>query len=735
MKATPMQYSFNAGEWAPELSGRTDLAKYANACYRMENCIPLVQGPARRRAGSHFVTEAKYSGARTWLVPFEVASDQAYMLEFGANYIRFYANHGVVVSGSIPVEIATPYSEADLIRSDGSFALSVVQSADVLYIAHPLHMTRKLERTGASSFSITDLSIVGGPFEDVDPDSPIGIYASASTGAVMFTASAPVFTSNDLGKVLLIEQKAVDVNNQWEVEKSVTLNQIVRSDGKNYRATNAGTTGSVRPVHTYGVRSDGVVYWEFLDAGYGWAVIRGVTDSTHANGDVLSPFPNGAVAEGNASNRWAFNSWNAEQGFPSHVTFFRERLCLARARDQRIWFSVAGDFEDFRTKDDGGNVVADQSISIRIDSDKIDAIQWLAPTDALIVGTSGAEHAIREMTTNESFGPGNVKISKQSNYGSNGMTPVFVGATIMFTQRSGRKLRTYEYDFSRDTYDGADMSALAPHYFRRGNKLTQACYQQEPYSIVWGARNDGLLVGFTFDKEQSVQGWHRHTLSGSVESVASIPSPDGSRDDLWMIVRRTINGVTRRYVEYMDEEWDDSLPLSSAFYVDCGLAYNGPPITIVSGLSHLEGKEVDILADGGPRPRLTVTGGSITLDRPASILAVGLPCPAKVATMRLEAGAADGTAQGKIKRITHVTLRFMMTLGGKFGPLEDKLDTIDFRSGSDKMNQVPPVVSDGDVRIAWNSGYEKEARVWYVNDQPLPFTLNAIIPEVNTQDR
>lgn len=735
MKATPIQSSFNAGEWAPELSGRTDLAKYQNSCYRMENCIPLVQGPARRRAGTHFIAEAKQSANRTWLVPFEVASDQAYMLEFGDFYIRFYANHQVVVSGITPVEVVTPYSAASLILPDGSFAISFVQSADVLYLAHPYFQTQKLSRTGPSTFVLSSLQVEGGPFEDVDPDQAITIYSSASTGAVTLTASAPLFTAADVGKVIYLEQKAVDINTQWQVDKPYTLNQIVRSDGKNYSATNAGNSGSVRPVHTFGTRSDGTIFWKFLDAGYGWVLITGFTSSTVVSGTTQSDLPNGAVGSGNASNRWAFNSWNTQAGWPSHVTFFRERLCLARANDQSIWFSVAGDFEDFRSKDDGGNVVADQAISIHIDSDKIDTIQWLAPTDALIVGTSGAEHAVREMTTSEAFGPGNVKITKQSNYGSSGLAPVFVGATIMFSQRSGRKLRTYQYDFSRDTYDGADMSALAPHFFRRGYKLGQACYQKEPYSIVWSARSDGLLLGFTFDQEQSVQAWHRHTLSGVVESVAVIPSPDGGRDDLWMIVRRTINGTTRRYVEYMDEEWDDSLPLSDAYYVDSGLTYDGAPITVVTNLDHLEGQTVDILADGAPRPRLTVNAGQVTLDRPASKLIIGLPCPGKVATMRLEAGAADGTAQGKIKRITHVTFRFMMTLGGKFGPAEDKLDWIDFRSGSDRMDNPPPTLDDGDRRQTWNSGYEKDARIWYVNDQPLPFTLNAIIPEVNTQDR
>lgn len=735
MKATPIQSSFNAGEWAPELSGRTDLAKYQNSCYRMENCFPLVQGPVRRRAGTHFVSEVRESVGRTWLVPFEVASDQAYVLEFGDRYVRFYANRAVVISLGVPLQVDTPYTTADLIRPDGSFALSFVQSADVLYIAHPKYQTQKLSRTGPSSFTLGPLNVFGGPFDDIDPDQTITVSASANGGPITLDASSAIFTPAHVGSVFYLEQKAVDINKQWEVSKAVAINEVWRSDGKNYLAVNAGTTGSVRPVHTYGTRSDGAINWQFLDAGYGWAVITGFVSNIKVNATVQSRMPNGAVTSSNPSNRWAFSSWSAQAGWPSHVTFFRERLCLARASDQKIWFSVAGDFEDFRAKDDGGNVVADQAVSIRIDSDKIDTIQWLAPADALIVGTSGAEHAVKEMTTSEAFGPGNVKITKQSNYGSSGLSPVFVGATIMFSQRSGRKLRTYQYDFSRDTFDGADMSALAPHFFRKGYKLSQSCYQQEPHSIVWSARNDGLLIGFTFDQEQSVQAWHRHPIQGVVESVTTVSSPDGSRDDLWLIVRRDIEGQSRRYVEYMDEEWDDSQPISDAFYVDSGLTYSGPPITTVTGLSHLNGLEVDILADGAPRPRQVVVSGGVVLDREASKLVIGLPCVGKVSTMRLEAGAADGTAQGKIKRITHVTFRFMMTLGGKFGPSDQKLEVMDFRSGSDPMNSPPPIVFDGDKRQTWNGSYEKDARIWYVNDQPLPFTLNAIIPEVNTQDR
>jgi hypothetical protein len=738
-KATPIQTSFNAGEWSPELEGRVDLDKHGNSCFRMENSLPLVQGPARRRGGTRFVNEVKTSANQTWLLPFEFSAEQAYVLEFGNLYVRFYTNHGLVESSpGVPLEVATPYTTANLKNADGTLALNFVQSGDVLYITHPSHQPRKLQRFSALSFTMALFEPDGGPFKDVDPDQAITIYASAQTGSVTLTASAALFAASDVGRTFLLEQKAVDIVNQWEPGKTITAGALRRSDGKNYLANNSATTGAVRPVHTEGARydGDGGVQWAFQNAGYGTLTITGFTSSTVVTATVLDQVPTGAVGSGNASNRWAFGAWSNTDGWPSHTTFFRERLCFARSADQLIWFSVAGDFEDFSAKDAGGQIVKDQAISIRIDSDKVDNVKWLSPGDSLIVGTAGAEHSIREITTSEAFGPGNVKISKQSDYGSNGAIPAKVGSTILFVQKSARKLRSYLYDFNSDTFQGNNMSALAPHFFRRRQAILQVAYQQEPYSIVWAVRNDGLLLGFTFDQEQSVTAWHRHQLGGTgvVESIVSIPSPNGDRDDLWLIVKRTISGVTKRYVEWMEEEWDSSQPQNEAFYVDSGLSYNGAPATVISGGSHLNGTTVDILADGATHPQKVMIGGSVTLDRAASVVHLGLPCPAKVATMRLEAGAADGTAQGKIKRITHATLRFMDTLGGKAGPSETKLQEILFREAADPMDS-PPAVFTGDKRVGWPGGYEKEGRLWYVNDQPLPFTLVAIIPEVNTQDR
>lgn len=783
-KASPIQTSFNAGEFAPELDGRVDIGKYANACSRLENFIPLAQGPARRRGGTKFVAEVKDSADRTWLARFEFNTEQAYILEFGDQYVRFFTDNGALLAGSpaaynnaiayVPgdlvssggtnyyciatttgnappnatywypmpagglYEIPAPWTAADLTNADGTFTLRMVQSGDILYIVHPDYAPRKLSRSGATTWVITDFEPDGGPFEDVDPDEAITVYASAQTGSVTLTASSSIFASTDVGRLFYLEQRKANGITQWATATAYTTGNLRRSDGKTYKALNNATSGGVKPTHSVGAEYDGTagVQWEFQDAGYGWCEITGYTSGTQVTATVLSQLPDQTVLVANATTRWAFGAWGSVDGYPSHVTFFRDRLVFARAADRKLWFSVAGDYENFRDRDSGGVVTADMAVSIEVQSDQANRIQYLMPEDALIIGTAGGEHICRELTDSEAFGPANVTIVKSSEYGSKGVQPVRVGESILFVQRSGRKLREITYDALQDGYKTTDLSVLAPHMVQKGKAIVHLAYQKEPHSIVWAVRSDGALRGFTFNREQDVTGWHRHPIGGSgiVECVECVPSPTDDRDDLWMIVRRTIDGNTVRYIEFMQAEWEDGDDQEDAFYVDCGLTYDGAAATTISGLDHLEGETVKILADGATHPNKTVASGSVTLDRSASVVHIGLSCPAKLATMRLNAGAADGTAQGKTKRINRVVVRLQDTLGGEMGPGETETDEILFRSGSDPMDAAPPIFT-GDKEIAWRGGYEKEAIVWYVNDDPLPATVVAIMPQVTTQDR
>ncbi|MFY7949151.1 MAG: hypothetical protein ACOVRP_08050 [Gemmatimonas sp.] len=208
---------------------------------------------------------------------------------------------------------------------------------------------------------------------------------------------------------------------------------------------------------------------------------------------------------------------------------------------------------------------------------------------------------------------------------------------------------------------------------------------------------------------------------------------EGDRHELWLVVRRTIDGVTRRYVEYMERPWRSGDPQSRQFYVDSGLTYDGAPATTISGLAHLEGQTVDVLSDGAPHPQRVVTGGQITLQRPASIVQVGLPCPCVYRSMRLDAGASDGTAQGKTKRIHKAVMRFLNTGGGRYGGAENALDDLQFRTAADPMGAPVPLFS-GDKVVSWPDGYTTDAYMMFVNDQPTAVTLVAVAPQVVTQD-
>jgi hypothetical protein len=211
----------------------------------------------------------------------------------------------------------------------------------------------------------------------------------------------------------------------------------------------------------------------------------------------------------------------------------------------------------------------------------------------------------------------------------------------------------------------------------------------------------------------------------SVESIASIPHPDGDRDQVWMIVRRTINGQTRRYVEYLEREFPGTL--AEAFYVDAGATYSGALASTILGLWHLIGEAVAVLADGGVVSGLVVSStGQITLPAAASTVHVGLPYTAILETLEIEAGGRDGVAQGKTKRITNLVVRLKDTAGRlRYGPSASALDPL-----------ASTTLYSGDTEmLPFPAGYAQSARVRIEHADPTPCTVIALYPQVVTEDR
>lgn len=719
--------SFSSGEASPKISNRVGEQRYRTSCRIMENFIGLAQGPAEYCAGTEYIAAVKDSAKRVWLVRFEYAPDQSYVLEFGDQYVRFYTDHGQLLSGGSPYEVATPYALADLTSADGTFMLRFFQSGDVLFITHPSYWPRELARLGATNWTLTKFEPEDGPFDDINTTSTT-VYASAATGSVTLTASAGIFASTDVDQLFYIETQNLTTTPWKAGETSVSANALRRVDLRVYREGNAGhTAGTVTPTHSIGTQNDGALDWEYIHAGAGWARITGYTSATEVTATVLSELPDTVVGSGNATTLWAHGAWSDTRGFPSQVSFFRERLVFGQGL--RLQFSEAGTFRSFRTKT-GGEITAANGFVRELNGDGLSRLHWLQSASQLRVGTDGGELVVKEISTSEPFGPENASSVFATAYRSRNMAALAVNDVSFFVQRSGRKAREYYYDFSRDVYKGPDMTFLAEHITAGG--IIDLAFVAEPVPTLYAVRSDGVLLQMVYERDNEVVGWSRRTLGGSgvVEAIAAIPSPTEGVDDLWLVVRRTINGATKRYVERLHQPLTTGGLLEDAWYLDSAVQYNGAATTAISGLDHLEGELVKVLADGATTPDVTVASGAITLPFAASKVLVGYGYTGILEPQKPEADVRMGTAIGQRQRTGEMVLSLLNSGSGqatKMG-LATKLYTIILRRTVDPFESPPPLftgISKVTAPMGWNDGEALRVE----QGEPLPFTVLSIVAQ------
>jgi len=420
---------------------------------------------------------------------------------------------------------------------------------------------------------------------------------------------------------------------------------------------------------------------------------------------------------------------------PSVVTFFEQRLVFGNSNNnpQTLWFSKNGDYLNFTV-----GTADDDALIYTIASNQVNAIRYFSATRVLTVGTSGGEYVVTAASDGP-VTPTTTLIRKYSNYGTAAIQPVQVADVALFLQRGKRKIREFRYvgDVNADAYQAPDLSILAEHITDGG--IDQFAYQQEPDSIIWMVRSDGTLIGMTYRREEQVVAFHKHVIGGSfssgqavVESIATLPTETGE-DELYMIVKRTINGATKRYVERM-KSFDFGSDTTGAFFVDSGLSYSGSAVSSLSGLYHLEGEDVSVLANGASHPDATVSSGSVALTFDSTSAAIGYGYTSNMQTLRLESGSVDGTSQGKPKRIHAITLRLHETVGVEVGTDSGDADRIPFRDSSMAMDEAVPLFT-GDKDIEFAGGFEDGDRIYVRQNQPLPLTVLALFPRMNTFDK
>ena len=462
----------------------------------------------------------------------------------------------------------------------------------------------------------------------------------------------------------------------------------------------------------------------------GYAKITAYSSSTSVTIDIKDDFDTTA-----ATTDWKLGAFSDTTGHPSCVSFYEQRLVFAgtTSEPQTIYFSKAGDYENMTA---GTN--ADDAMVYTIAANQVNVIRYLKAQRTLVIGTTAAEYTVSADGTDASITPTNVTIKKQSSYGSANVDAVSAGNAILFLQKAKRKIRELAYNFDSDSYVAPDLTILNDTVTQSG--IVQMEWQQEPNNILWCVRDDGQLAALTYQRSENVVSWHRHIIGGSfgsgnavVESIASI-SGELNEDELWVIVKRTVNGATVRYIEcFADFDFDETAAADFKF-LDSHLSYSGAATSSLSGLDHLEGETVSILADGSVHANKTVSSGAITLDREVTKACVGLPYDSVLQTMRIEGGAAEGTSQGKIKRISKVVLRLFETVGVKVGPSLSNLELVPFRTTSSSLSAPVDTLIEGDKEIEFNDDYNSDGHIFIKQDQPLPASILAIYPTLVTND-
>jgi len=805
-KSSPYQGNFNAGEVSHLIEGRIDISKYQSSGRFFQNWLPLIQGPMQKRPGTRFVKETKFSDKRSRLIDFIFNEVQSYNLEFGDKYIRFYTNNGVLLESNLTItnitnanpavvtiaghgfsngdeifiqsvvgmtevngkyykitvidpntfslnntnttaftpyssggtaarvlELTTPYLETELLD------IQKVQSADVLYIAHKNHPPAKLSRLSATSWSYDVIDFDFPPFNERNTNESLTIIASAVSGNITLTANSTFFTANQVGGHIRLDELAASEHDLFEVGDAKSIGDTVVFQGNVYEAQNNGTTGNRPPIHETGTQSDGGVNWLYLHSGKGYAEITGFTSGTVVNATVKSRLPDSVVT--NATFRFAESAWSPENGYPSTVIFHEDRLWWSPSveKPNTVWGSKTSDFENhFTGPDDDDGIIA------TFNSNEINAIQWMLSTDEnMTVGTSRAEITLSAADERDPITPSDIRKRDRTSYGSRLIRPVRIGSRTLFVQRSGKKMREFEFEFDSDSFEAEDITLIAENITYSG--IVELDYSREPQSIVYAVRDDGLLISLTYEKKQEVIAWGRHLIGGTnakVLSCSSIPHPDEDQEQTWVIVERTINGSTQKYVEYFEKPYDDVLGQKTQFFVDSGLTLDstGVPVSSVSGLDHLEGETVKVFADGFLEADKVVTDGSITLDNDAEFITIGLPFTAKWTSQRIESGAADGVAQGKVSRIDEIVFRLFETGGGfyfgndKNTDLQDLQELI-FEDQYQATDEPTPLFSGDTEILEYPSGYSQDESITIEHREPLACTVICIMPQQNTQDR
>lgn len=689
------QPAFVGGELSPALWARVDTKNYGVGLKTARNLIIHAHGGASNRAGLEFVGEVRDSGSPTRLIPFQFNETQAYVIEFGAGILRFWRGGGLILgAGGGVYEVTSPYAAADL---DG---LVFAQEADVMYIVHPGYAVRKLARYADDNWTLTVPSFVPAM------PAPTGVKASVTRD-----------TKDKTGYILHSYKYRVAAVSEATGEESLPSDPPVSCD--NDLSIDGGKN---RIEWTAVAGASKYVVYKFSNGSFGY--IGSTTDLYLDDENITAD-----TADGPQIGR---NPFNGPGNYPRAVTFIQQRLALASTDNepQAVYLSQTANYENFGYASPAKD---SDAITFRMRARQVNIVRsMLAARYGLLLLTSSAEWVVTGGQASDAITPSAIMIANQGYRGAAPVQPINVGETVLFAQRSGGVVRDFSYSYGDDAWVGKDLTIMSRHLFE--NRSIKAwAYAQAPSSIVWVVLDDGALVSLTYMKEHEVWAWTRHDSgAGAVfEDVTCIA--EGGEDVPYFVVRRTIDGVSKRYVERLHSRAFDKV--EDAFFVDCGLSYQGAPVSRLTGLGHLEGCELVALADGNVVRGLTVAGGAVSLPVAAAKIHVGLPYASVLQTLDLDLGMTGelGTVQGRFKSISRVVLRVEKTRGIFLAAKDVGRDSeaiVEFKQRSTETWNEAIGLSTGDIDMVPPADWNRAGGLYVKQFDPLPMSILALMPEV-----
>ena len=669
-------------------------------------------------------------------------------------------------------EITTPYTTAQL------FDIKFAQSADVMYITHPSHEVAKLSRTGHTTWSLDEVSFTKGPFQDPNITTTTLTPSNASTGSRNITASAITGINGGVGWLATDVGRQIHFNGGYGVITARTSATVAVAT-----ITTAFTNANAIADWYLGAFSDTTGHPSCVTFFEQRLVFAGTTNQPQTvffskSGDYENMDANltGTISDDDSIvYTIASNQVNAIRFMTATRT-----LIIGTAGGE---FTVSGGGTDSavtptnilikkQSNHGAANVdaiaVGNATLFLQRAKRKIrelaynfDVDGYLAP-DMTILAEHITEGGLTQIAYQQE--PNQIIYAVRGDGELVGLTyqreqqvtawhrhifgGIFGTATITVTDyaniKNGTRIVLKKSDGTTTTFTSATSATSG--FFHNATSNNQTATNLKTLIDANANFTATVSTNVVTIKEVVSTGLDYLTVSSFdiarltttsegksiCESVAVIPTDD-TEYQVYVIIKRTVNGSSRRYVEYLNNVDFTETDNTTFNYLDSALAYSGTAVTTLSGLDHLEGQTVHILADGATHPAKVVSSGSVSLDRSSTDVKVGLGYNSILQTMRLDAGSQNGTSQGKTKRIYEITVRLYESVGVEVGPNLSDMERIPFRTSADVMDQGIPTFT-GDKAVEFRGNYDTDGFIFVRQTQPLPLTVLSLYPELQTND-